>query len=68
MKSSDYTIKEAMPFKTSGGIPILGLTAAGPDGFYDDHNVPNINHAEEYIPRPEDLKDPMAYALQISVV
>jgi len=66
MKSSDYIPKEAQPFKTKGGIPVLGLTAAGHNGFYDDHNIPNINQAEEYIPRPEGLKDPMAYALEIS--
>lgn len=68
MKSSDYTLKEAQPYVTKGGIPVLGQTAAGPDGFYDDHNVPNINQAEDYIPRPEGLKDPMAYALQISSI
>lgn len=68
MKASDYVIKEAVPFKSKGGIPLLGETAAGPNGFFDEVNVPRIQEAEEFVPRPEGCKDPNAYALQISSV
>lgn len=68
MKSSDHSLEEAVPFKTSGSIPLMGETAAGPDGFYDDSNVPRIQEAEEFVPRPEDLRDPNAYALRINLI
>jgi len=49
-------------------IPILDATSAGPSGLYDDHNVPNIERAEEYVHRPQDIRDPMVYALRISSI
>jgi phage repressor protein C with HTH and peptisase S24 domain len=68
MRSSDYIPEDAVPFRSEGGIPVLGLTAAGPDGFFDEVNVPRIQEAEEFIPRPEGCKDPNAYALRISLL
>lgn len=68
MRSSDHMPENAIPFRTEGGIPVLGLTAAGTDGFFDDVNVPRIQEAEEFIPRPEGCKDPNAYALRISLL
>lgn len=68
MKSDDYVLKESFPVETDGVIPVLGIASAGPDGFYDENNVPVLNYAEEFVPRPKDIKDPMAYALRISVL
>ena len=68
MRSSDYVVESATTVNYKGFVPVLGTTSAGPDGFYDEHNVPNIKQAEEFIPRPEGLKDPMAYALLISSI
>ncbi|MDZ7821537.1 MAG: XRE family transcriptional regulator [Candidatus Marinimicrobia bacterium] len=68
MKSTDHSLKEAEPFKTYGSIPLMGETAAGPDGYYDDSNIPRIREAEEFVPRPEGIKDPNAYALRINML
>jgi phage repressor protein C with HTH and peptisase S24 domain len=68
MKSADHTINGAQPLEIAGVLPLLGETAAGHDGFYDESNVPRIQEAEEFVPRPAGIKDPNAYALRISTL
>ncbi len=66
MRMSDYRPKQAIPFETKGEIPLIGETAAGYDGFYNDNDTPRISEATEFIPRPMNIKDPLAYAVRIS--
>ena len=68
MKMSDYVLEEAMPFKVKGKIPLVGETAAGPGSIYSDNDMPRLNEATEFIPRPANIKDPLAYAVRISSI
>lgn len=68
MKMSDYVLEEAMPFKIKGKIPLVGETAAGPGSIYSDNDMPRLNEATEFIPRPANIKDPLAYAVRISSI
>lgn len=46
-------------------IPVIGMTAAGEGGFFDDMGFP-VGQGEFYIQRPYDLKDIHAYAVKVS--
>lgn len=68
MKMSDMRPEGAMPFKFEGKIPLIGTTAAGIGSVFNDNDIPKLNEATEFIPRPMNIKDPLAYALRISTI
>lgn len=50
-------------------IPIIGFTAAGKGGYFDDcDNVPDFSDVQDTVTRPYDLKDITAYGLRIDKV
>ncbi|MDZ7795552.1 MAG: S24 family peptidase [Candidatus Marinimicrobia bacterium] len=68
MKMQDYVPEGAFKLEVETDIPVLGETGAGSGGFYDEHNIPMIKQADDFVPRPRYVKDPMAYALRISTI
>ncbi len=68
MKMSDMRPEGAMPFRFEEKIPLIGTTAAGIGSIFNDNDIPKLNEATEFIPRPMSIKDPLAYALRISAI
>lgn len=52
------------PKYTPYDIPVVGLAKAGRGGFFGDNGLP-VNEWSRKIHRPEDVKDPHAYAVEI---